>query len=180
MRTRHRALRGGPRHDPARARRPPDTAIQSEYSLFSRDIEDEVVGVLRELGIGLVAYSPLGRGFLSGAIRSMDDLAQDDFRRRSPRFAGENFDKNLEAVARVEELARDKGITTGQLALAWVLAQDEHVVPIPGTRRVANLQENVAAAEVELTDEDLRVIAETLPEPAGARYDEMGMGLING
>jgi len=158
----------------------PVTAVQSEYSLFSRDIEDEVVPALRELGIGLVAYSPLGRGFLSGGIRSMDDLAPDDFRRRSPRFAGENFAKNLETVALVEAMAREKGITTGQLALAWVLAQDDHVVPIPGTRRVANLEENVATVDVELSADDVRSIADALPEAAGDRYDEAGMGLING
>lgn len=158
----------------------PLTAVQSEYSLWSRDIEDEVVPVLHELGIGLVAYSPLGRGFLSGQIRSIDDLAQDDFRRRSPRFAGENFDKNLEAVERVEAIAKEKGISAGQLALAWVLTQDEHVVPIPGTKRVAYQEENVAAAGVELTGEDLRSIRETLPEPAGDRYDATGMQMING
>lgn len=155
----------------------PLTAVQSEYSLWSRDIEDEVVPVLHELGIGLVAYSPLGRGFLSGQIRSIDDLAQDDFRRRSPRFAGENFDQNLEAV---EAIAKEKGISAGQVALAWVLAQDEHVVPIPGTKRVAYQEENVAAAGVELTGEDLRSIRETLPEPAGDRYDATGMQMING
>ena len=158
----------------------PITAVQSEYSLWSRDIEDEVIPALRELGIGLVPYSPLGRGFLSGAIRSIDDLDEDDYRRHSPRFLGSNFERNLEVVERVEALAREKGVTAGQLALAWVLRRDEHAVPIPGTKRVAYLEENVAAAEVTLTDEELRSIDEALPEPAGDRYDETGMKLVNG
>ncbi len=158
----------------------PITAVQSEYSLWSRDIEDEIIPTLRELGIGLVPYSPLGRGFLSGRIRSLDDLDPDDFRRRSPRFMGENFDRNLEVVARVEEIATEKGVTPGQLALAWVLAREEHAVPIPGTKRVAYLEENVAAAEITLTDDERARIEEALPEPAGDRYDETSMRLING
>jgi aryl-alcohol dehydrogenase-like predicted oxidoreductase len=158
----------------------PITAVQSEYSLWSREPEDEVLDVLRELGIALVAYSPLGRGFLSGAIRSIDDLGPDDYRRHSPRFQGENFARNLDLVAKVEELAQEKGVTAGQLALAWVLAQDERIVPIPGTKRVAYLEENVAAADVELTPEDLQRIADALPEAAGARYPEAMMGTLNG
>jgi aryl-alcohol dehydrogenase-like predicted oxidoreductase len=158
----------------------PITALQSEYSLWTREPEDEVLGTLRELGIGFVAYSPLGRGFLSGAIRSVDDLDADDYRRFSPRFQGENFQRNLELVARVEELAREKGVTAGQLALAWVLAQEQWIVPIPGTKRVAYLEENVRAAEVALTPEDLRRIADALPEAAGARYPEAMMGSLNG
>jgi aryl-alcohol dehydrogenase-like predicted oxidoreductase len=158
----------------------PITAVQSEYSLWSREPEDEVLDVLRELGIALVAYSPLGRGFLSGAIRSIDDLGPDDYRRHSPRFQGENFARNLDLVAKVEELAQEKGVTAGQLALAWVLAQDERIVPIPGTKRVAYLEENVAAADVELTPEDLQRIADALPEAAGARYPEAMMATLNG
>jgi aryl-alcohol dehydrogenase-like predicted oxidoreductase len=158
----------------------PITAVQSEYSLWTREPEDEVLGTLRELGIGFVAYSPLGRGFLSGAIKSIDDLDADDYRRFSPRFQGENFARNLELVARVEELAREKGVTAGQLALAWVLAQEQWIVPIPGTKRVAYLEENVRAAEVALTPEDLRRIADALPEAAGARYPEAMMGSLNG
>ncbi len=156
----------------------PITAVQSEYSLWSRDIEDAVIPTLRELGIGLVPYSPLGRGFLSGAIRSIDDLDADDFRRRNPRFQGENFRRNLELVDRVEGLAREKGVTPGQLALAWVLHREEHAVPIPGTKRVAYLEENVAAVDVELTGGELQAIADALPEAAGARYDEQSMRLI--
>jgi aryl-alcohol dehydrogenase-like predicted oxidoreductase len=158
----------------------PITAVQSEYSLWSRDIEDEVIPVLRGLGIGLVPYSPLGRGFLSGTIRSIDDLDPDDFRRMSPRFQGDNFAKNREVVDRIEALAREKDVTPGQLALAWVLAQDEHAVPIPWTKRVAYLEENVAAVDVELSADELASIGEALPEPAGERYDEAGMRSIYG
>ncbi len=156
----------------------PITAVQSEYSLWSRDVEDEVLPVLDELGIGLVAYSPLGRGFLSGAIRSLDDLEAGDFRRRSPRFQRENFARNLELVERIRELAAEKGTGASQLALAWVLARGEHVVPIPGTAREAHLEENVAALRIELTPEDRRRIADALPQPAGQRYDESGMRLV--
>ncbi len=149
-------------------------ALQTEYSLWSRDPEDEILPTVRELGIGFVAYSPLGRGFLTGRFRSPDDLPEDDFRRASPRFEGENFDRNLELVERVEEIAAEKGATAGQLALAWVLAQDD-VVPIPGTKRRSYLEQNVAATEVELSDEDLRRIDEVAPAgaAAGERYADM-------
>ncbi len=158
----------------------PITAVQSEYSLWSRDIEDEVIPTLVELGIALVPYSPLGRGFLSGEIRSLDDLDADDYRRFSPRFEGENFEKNLTVVDAVKDLADDKGVTPSQLALAWVMAQGEHVVPIPGTKRVRYLEENAAAAEIELAPEELTGIADALPEPEGERYDATGMRLVNG
>ncbi len=150
----------------------PITAVQSEYSLWSRDIEDEVIPALRDLGIGLVAYSPLGRGFLSGQIKSIDDLEPDDYRRHSPRFQGDNFDKNLGLVRQVEELAAEKGVTPSQLALAWVLHRGEDVVPIPGTKRRRYLEENVAATEIELSDDEVERIASALPEPAGMRYAE--------
>jgi aryl-alcohol dehydrogenase-like predicted oxidoreductase len=153
----------------------PIAALQSEYSLWTRDPEDGVLATVRELGIGFVPFSPLGRGFLSGAIRSLDDLAPDDFRRRLPRFTGENFRKNLDLVAKVEELAAAKGVTPAQLALAWVLAQGDDIVPIPGTRRRARLEENVAAVEIALTPDELRRIAESLPPAAGQRYPEAGM-----
>jgi aryl-alcohol dehydrogenase-like predicted oxidoreductase len=153
----------------------PITALQTEYSLWSRDPEDEILPTVRELGIGFVAYSPLGRGFLTGQIRSLEDLDEDDFRRASPRFQGENFDRNLELVAKVEEIAAEKGITPGQLALAWVLAQGEDVVPIPGTKRLAYLEENVAAAAVELSAEELSRIDAAAPAgaTAGDRYADM-------
>ena len=150
----------------------PITAVQSEYSLWSRDIEDEVIPALRDLGIGLVAYSPLGRGFLSGQIKSIDDLDDDDYRRYSPRFQGENFEQNLTLVDRIEELATAKGVTPSQLALAWVLHRGEDIVPIPGTKRRQYLEENVAAVEIELTEEETEQIASALPEPAGLRYTE--------
>jgi aryl-alcohol dehydrogenase-like predicted oxidoreductase len=153
----------------------PITALQSEWSLWTRDPEDAVIPTVRELGIGFVAYSPLGRGFLSGQIKSMDDLDEKDFRRRGPRFQGENFQRNLDLVARVEELAAEQGVTPGQLALAWVLAQGDDVVPIPGTKRVRYVEENAAAAEVELTDDDLRRLDEAFPPGAaqGDRYPDM-------
>jgi aryl-alcohol dehydrogenase-like predicted oxidoreductase len=157
----------------------PVTAVQSEYSLWSRDIEDDVLPTLRDLGIGLVAYSPLGRGFLSGAIRSLDDLEETDFRRFSPRFQGDNFDRNLELVERISELAAEKGVTPSQLALAWVLSKGEDIVPIPGTKRVERLEENVAAVDIQLTDEERERIAAALPEPAGDRYDAAGMRSVN-
>jgi len=158
----------------------PVSALQSEYSLWSRDIEDEVIPAIRELGIGLVAYSPLGRGFLTGRFTSPDDFEADDFRRHSPRFQGENFAKNLELVGHVEELAKRKGCTASQLALAWVLARGEDVVPIPGTKRRKYLEENLAAAEVELTAEDLERIEEIAPvgAAAGTRYPEAAMKSI--
>lgn len=153
----------------------PISALQTEYSLWTRDPEDEVLPTVRELGIGFVPYSPLGRGFLSGAITSVDDLAEDDFRRHNPRFRGENFAKNLELVERVREIADEKGVTPGQLALAWVLHQGDDIAPIPGTKRVAYLEENVAATEIELTTDDLRRIDEAAPHgaAAGERYPDM-------
>jgi aryl-alcohol dehydrogenase-like predicted oxidoreductase len=159
----------------------PITALQSEYSLWSREPEDEILPTLRELGIGFVPYSPLGRGFLTGQIQHIDDLAPDDWRRGLPRFQGENFEKNLELVRRVEAMARDKGCTASQLALAWVMAQGDDVVPIPGTKRRRYLEENAAAADIRLTAEDLARIGEVAPKgvAAGPRYPEAGMGLVN-
>ncbi len=153
----------------------PIAAVQSEYSLFSRDIEDEVLPTMRELGVGLVAYSPLGRGFLTGAITSKDDLAPDDFRRHSPRFAAEAMETNQRLVASVQALAQDKGVTAGQIALAWVLAQGESIVPIPGTKRRAYLEENAGAASVELRPADLERLAAAIPAgaAAGDRYPDM-------
>ena len=153
----------------------PISALQSEYSLWSRDPEDEVLVTLRELGIGLVAYSPLGRGFLTGAIKRPEDLAEGDFRRSSPRFQGENFARNLELVERVKEIARDKDCTPGQLALAWVLAQGDDVVPIPGTKRRSYLDQNAEASELELSAEDLARLDEAAPVGAarGDRYADM-------
>ena len=153
----------------------PLTAIQSEYSLWSRDPEDGVLDTLRELGIALVPFSPLGRGFLSGEINSVDDLAPDDYRRRSPRFMGENFRRNLDLVAVVKRLAADKGVTPAQLALAWLMAQGSDIVPIPGTRRRFRLEENLGAAAIELTASDVAAINDAMPAPAGARYSEAGM-----
>lgn len=156
-------------------------ALQTEYSLWSRDPEDELLAVCRELGIGFVAYSPLGRGFLTGQIKSFDDLAPDDYRRNAPRFQGENFNKNLELVKRIEEIAAGKGCAPAQLALAWVLAQGEDIVPIPGTRRRKYLEENVAALEVEITSEELNRINEIAPKgiAAGTRYPEASMAAVN-
>jgi len=159
----------------------PITALQSEYSLWSRDPEDEILGTCRELGIGFVAYSPLGRGFLTGQIKTFDDLAPDDYRRQTPRFQGENFQKNLELVRRIEEIAQEKGCLPAQLALAWVLAQGEDIVPIPGTKRRKYLEENVASVDVELTPEDLQRIDEIAPLgiAAGLRYPETMMNAVN-
>ena len=159
----------------------PISALQSEYSLWTRDPEDEVLSTLRELGIGFVAYSPLGRGFLTGQLKSPEDFAADDYRRNSPRFQGENFARNLELVERVQNIATHKGITAGQLALAWVLAQGNDIVPIPGTKRRTYLEENIAAAEVTINATDLAEIAATLPKDAaaGERYPAAMMGLIN-
>ena len=153
----------------------PIAALQTEYSLWSREPEQEILPTLRELGIGFVPYSPLGRGFLTGRFQSPDDLPEGDFRRVNPRFEGENFDRNLELVERVTEIAAEKGVTPGQLALAWVLAQAEDIAPIPGTKRLKYLEENVAAAEVELSDEELRRIDEAAPAgaAAGDRYADM-------
>jgi aryl-alcohol dehydrogenase-like predicted oxidoreductase len=158
----------------------PVTALQSEYSLWSRDIEDDIIPTLRELGIGLVAYSPLGRGFLTGAIKSAGDLAEDDFRRSSPRFQGENFEKNLELVRHIEEIAAAKGCSKSQLALAWVMARGRDVVPIPGTKRRRYLEENAAAVDVALTDDDMARIDEIAPQgvAAGTRYPEAAMRMI--
>jgi aryl-alcohol dehydrogenase-like predicted oxidoreductase len=154
----------------------PLAAVQTEYSLWTRDPEDDgVLATVRELGIGFVAYSPLGRGFLSGEIRSVDDLAEDDFRRHNPRFQGENFVKNLQLVDRVREIAKVKGVTPSQLALAWVLHQGGDIVPIPGTKRVRYLEENAAAVDIDLSPEELRGLDEAAPSgsTAGDRYPDM-------
>jgi aryl-alcohol dehydrogenase-like predicted oxidoreductase len=157
----------------------PITAVQTEYSLWTRDPEPEVLPTCRELGIGFVPYSPLGRGFLSGRFTSPEDLDDDDFRRNGPRFTGENLEANLGLAAKVREIAADKGITPAQLAIAWVLAQGDDLVPIPGTKRRSYLEQNVGAAEVELTDEDLARISAELPEARGERYDEAGMASVH-
>lgn len=153
----------------------PISALQTEYSLWSRDPEDEILPTVRELGIGFVPYSPLGRGFLSGAIATPEDLAADDYRRNSPRFQGENFHKNLELVEKVKAIANTKGVTPSQLALAWLLAQGEDIVPIPGTKRRTYLEENIAATEINLTQEDLSQIEAVAPKgtAAGDRYSDM-------
>lgn len=153
----------------------PITALQTEYSLWSRDPEDEILDTVRELGIGFVAYSPLGRGFLTGQIKSVDDLETDDFRRSNPRFMGENFQKNLDVVRKVKEIADEKGVTAGQLALAWVLAQGEDIVPIPGTKHVAYLKENIAAIDIELKKDDLDRLEAVAPKGSfiGDRYPDM-------
>jgi aryl-alcohol dehydrogenase-like predicted oxidoreductase len=158
------------------------TALQTEYSLWSREPEDELLATCRELGIGFVAYSPLGRGFLTGQVTRFEDLPEDDFRRFSPRFQGENFQKNLDLVRRIEEIAKEKGCQPSQLALAWVLAEDKNIVPIPGTKRRKYLEENVAAIDVKLTEQDLRRINEIFPTgaAAGLRYPEPMMKTING
>ena len=156
------------------------TALQTEYSLWTRDLEDEILPACRELGIGLVAYSPLGRGFLSGKIRSVDDLDPSDWRRQNPRFQGENLEKNLELADRIREIAGRKGCTPAQLALAWVLAQGRDVVPIPGTRSPQRLDENAASTGVELSADDLSEIRESLPAAAGLRYPEASMAAVNG
>lgn len=159
----------------------PITALQTEYSLWSREPEDEILAACDELGVGFVPYSPLGRGFLSGEIKSIDDLATDDFRRTNPRFMGENFQKNLDLVAAVQAIAADRGVTAAQLALAWVLAQGEHLVPIPGTRRSKTLEENVAAVDLVLTPDDLARIEAAFPRGAaqGHRYAEAARGALN-
>jgi aryl-alcohol dehydrogenase-like predicted oxidoreductase len=159
----------------------PISALQTEYSLWSRDCEDAILPAARELGIGFVAYSPLGRGFLTGRFRTVDDLDADDYRRNSPRFQGDNFAKNLDLVARITQLAADKGVTPGQLALAWVLARGEDVAPIPGTKRVGYLEENVAADKIVLSREELAHIDAIAPQGAavGTRYPEAMMKFVN-
>lgn len=160
----------------------PIAALQTEYSLWSRDPEDAILPTLRELGIGFVPYSPLGRGFLTGRFRKPEDLPGDDFRRASPRFSGENFALNLDLVGVVEEMAAAKGVKPSQLALAWVLAQGDDIVPIPGTKRIAYLEENVAAATVDLTPDDLAELDRAFPRgaAAGERYAPGGMATIDG
>ncbi|WP_068613565.1 aldo/keto reductase [Paenibacillus tuaregi] len=155
----------------------PITALQTEYSLWSRDVEDEILPVCRELGIGFVPYSPLGRGFLTGQIKRFEDLSEDDYRRNSPRFQGENFKKNLELVERIREIATEKGCQPSQLALAWLLAQGDDIVPIPGTKRRTNLDENIGALRIVLTDEDKARIEDVAPRgaAAGQRYPEASM-----
>jgi aryl-alcohol dehydrogenase-like predicted oxidoreductase len=157
----------------------PITAVQTEYSMWSRDPENGILPTCRELGIGFVPYSPLGRGFLTGRFRSEDDFDPSDFRRSNPRFTGENLDSNLQLAAKVAEIADEKGVTAAQLALAWVLAQGEDLVPIPGTKRRTYLEQNAAAVELELTAEDLARIDSELPPVAGARYNEAGMATVN-
>jgi aryl-alcohol dehydrogenase-like predicted oxidoreductase len=160
----------------------PLSALQTEYSLWSRDPEDEILPAVRELGIGFVAYSPLGRGLLTGRVKALEDLPADDWRRSNPRFQGENFQRNVDLVARVEQLAREKGCTPAQLALAWLLARGPDIVPIPGTKRRARLEENAAAVAIKLTAADLARIEGVAPKgvAAGARYAEGGMRTVNG
>jgi aryl-alcohol dehydrogenase-like predicted oxidoreductase len=159
----------------------PIVALQTEYSLWSRDAEDEILPTVRELGIGYVAYSPLGRGFLTGQITKPEDFPQDDFRRFHPRFTGENFEKNIAMVHEIERMAREKGVTAAQLALAWVLAQGEDIVPIPGTKRRIYLDQNIAALDIRLSREELARLDEILPPgaAAGPRYHERGMATVD-
>jgi aryl-alcohol dehydrogenase-like predicted oxidoreductase len=159
----------------------PITALQSEYSLWSRDPESEVLSVCKELGIAFVAYSPLGRGFLTGQIKKVEDFDDDDFRKSSPRFSGDNFNKNLELVKKVELIAQQKGCTPAQLALAWVMAQEDFIFPIPGTKRIKYLEENIKAADINLTKDDLAEIENVFPKDAasGTRYTEAGMKSLN-
>jgi len=157
----------------------PITAVQTEYSLWTREVEGEILPTLGELGIALVAYSPLGRGFLSGRFTSPEELDEGDYRRFGPRFTGENLEHNRALAERVRELAGERGITPGQLALAWVLRRGEHIVPIPGTKRVSYLEENLAAADVRLSDKEVEQIAAAVPEAAGERYPEAVMRSVN-
>lgn len=157
----------------------PITAVQTEYSLWSRDVETEVLPTLRELGIGLVAYSPIGRGFLAGRFSDPSELDEGDYRRSNPRFTGGNLEANQRLAAKIRELAQEKGITSGQLALAWVLSRGDDVVPIPGTKRVAYLEENWAATGVRLDDDDIARLDAELPRAAGDRYDRSGMATLN-
>jgi aryl-alcohol dehydrogenase-like predicted oxidoreductase len=158
----------------------PITALQTEYSLWSRDPEDEILPTVRELGIGFVAYSPIGRGFLSGRFKTVDDLEPTDYRRQSPRFQGENFERNLDLVRRIEEIARSKNVTPAQLAIAWVLSQGDDIVPIPGSKSIGHLEENIAATTIELNADDLARIDEVAPKgvAAGDRYPSMAA--VNG
>ena len=157
----------------------PIAALQTEYSLWSRDPEGELLDTCRELGIAFVAYSPLGRGFLTGRYRSIDDFAADDWRRNNPRFQGENFKKNLELVAKVEQLAKEKGCTPAQLALAWLLSQGDDVIPIPGSTRIERVEENAGAAGIVLSDDEVRALDAIAPNVAGQRYAEGGMRAVN-
>jgi len=159
----------------------PIAALQTEYSLWTRDPEDEILPVTRELRIAFVAYSPLGRGFLTGQIKKYEDLAADDYRRNSPRFQGENFQKNFDLVARVESIAKEKHCTPSQLVLAWLLVQSGNIIPIPGTKRRTYLEEDAGAINVKLTPEDLRRIEEVAPKGAvsGMRYPEGAMKMVN-
>jgi|SRR4051794_6145840 aryl-alcohol dehydrogenase-like predicted oxidoreductase len=156
----------------------PISAVQTEYSLWTREAADATLPTTRELGIGFVAYSPLGRGFLSGRFKSVDELEPNDWRRTNPRFQGEAFGQNMRILDKITEIAQEKGVKPGQLALAWVLAQGTDIVPIPGTKRRSYLEENAAAAEIDLTEDDIDRIAAELPEVVGARYDETGMALL--
>ncbi|MEU8983346.1 aldo/keto reductase [Streptomyces sp. NPDC058251] len=157
----------------------PITAVQTEYSLWTRDPEAEVLPACRELGIGFVPYSPLGRGFLAGRFSSPDELDEGDFRRSGPRFTGDNLEANLRLAAKVKEIAAEKDVTPAQLAIAWVLAQGDDLVPIPGTKRRSYLEQNAGAVDVELTEDDVARIDAELPKPAGERYDEAGMKSVN-
>jgi aryl-alcohol dehydrogenase-like predicted oxidoreductase len=159
----------------------PIAALQSEYSLWTRDPEEDVLATCRELGIGFVPYSPLGRGFLTGAIRKADDLAADDFRRQVPRFQAENFDANAALVAALEQLAAEKGVTAAQLALAWVLSQGDDIVPIPGARKLHHLEQNAAAADITLSPAELRQLGEAIPaaQVAGKRYSDASLAMTN-
>jgi aryl-alcohol dehydrogenase-like predicted oxidoreductase len=158
----------------------PIAALQTEYSLWTRDVEDEILPLTRELGIGFVAYSPLGRGFLTGQIKKIEDLDEDDYRRQSPRFQGENFEKNLQLVAKIGELAKNHGCTSAQLALAWLLQQDESIVPIPGTKKRARLEENTGALEIQLSPQELAEIENIAPQnaAAGERYNKSSMATL--